>query len=80
MNGKWRARGVEVEFEVAGKAVVDFEVRRVLADVGILRGLQSVEFVIDLEVQRALIGDVGVVGVEGHLRVERRGQERQNCR
>lgn len=58
---------VDVELEAVRQTVVELVIESVLAEIGILGGLKAVEFVERLEVERAVVGDVGIVGVEGHL-------------
>jgi hypothetical protein len=62
---------IEIEFKTVRKTVVHFEVGSVLAEIRILGGLEAIVFVIDLEVKGSLICDIGVVGIEGHLRHKR---------
>jgi len=58
---------VDVELEAVRQTVVELVIESVLAEIGILGGLKAVEFVERLEVERAVAGDVGVIGIEGHL-------------
>ena len=54
------------------QTVIDFEVVGILAQVGMLRVLQSVIFVENLKVERALLGFRRIIGVERQLRINRR--------
>src|SRR5581483_8434410 len=68
----------ETEFKPVQDAVVDLEVRGVLAPRGTCRPLEIVELVGELEVKPALSRHVGVVGVEGLLGADWRRVEKEN--
>lgn len=74
---------IHINFKVVGEAIVEFEVRGILPQVGYLK-LKSVIFIEELEVPLSALGDPSVIGIKGQLRMERptdaehAGQQRKN--
>ena len=66
---------VEVQFETAQGTEVDPEIRGVLAHIGILRGLQTIDFVKDLDMHLVRCGHRRIIGVERHLGIQPTGSQ-----
>src|SRR5262249_6680071 len=63
-----KIRSVDVQLEVVRQAAVEFEIGCILAEVRVLRRLQSIKFIEELKVKPSRFGDCRIVRVEGQLR------------
>jgi hypothetical protein len=50
------------------ETIIRLAIEGVLTEVRVLRGLETVVLVEELEMESALVGHIGIVGIEGHLR------------
>jgi len=63
-------RRVHIQLQVVRQAIVEFEIGGILPEIRVLK-LESVIFIKELEVPLSRLRDLGVIGIEGQLSMQR---------